>query len=312
MRFCCFDRRAFRILSSRIDGSGGGCTLSSSNVDAVTGRSDRDFIVLLLQLYDTTGLCFSCHCYRHSQFVLGLEFVLATGNDELNKNTISTHRQQKKEYMYVDLKPCISRLPEDGSGANITKWPERLNNPPERLQNIKLDAYMSRKDLFKAESKYWKEIINSYVHALRWNTYKLRNVMDMRADYGGFAVALIGNQLDCWVMNVVPVSGPNALPVIYDRGLLGVMHDWCESFDTYPRICNITSIMLEMDRILRPGGRAYIFDSVSIIKELEEIGKVIGWHVEVRDTAEGPHAKLLKAGLASWDIGMSQQLHSIE
>lgn len=27
-------------------------------------------------------------------------------------------------------------------------------------------------------------------------------------------------------MNVVPVSGPNTLPVIYDRGLLGVMHDW--------------------------------------------------------------------------------------
>jgi hypothetical protein len=31
---------------------------------------------------------------------------------------------------------------------------------------------------------------------------------------------------DSWVMNVVPVSGPNTLPVIYDRGLIGVMHDW--------------------------------------------------------------------------------------
>lgn len=27
-------------------------------------------------------------------------------------------------------------------------------------------------------------------------------------------------------MNVVPVSEPNTLPVIYDRGLLGVAHDW--------------------------------------------------------------------------------------
>jgi len=27
-------------------------------------------------------------------------------------------------------------------------------------------------------------------------------------------------------MNVVPVSGSNTLPVIYDRGLIGVMHDW--------------------------------------------------------------------------------------
>ncbi|KAK9050850.1 hypothetical protein SSX86_030180 [Deinandra increscens subsp. villosa] len=207
---------------------------------------------------------------------------------------------------YVDLKSCISRLSEDGSGANVTNWPERLTNPPQRLQSIKLDAYTSRNDLFKAESRYWKEIIDSYVRSLRWGTFKLRNVMDMRAGYGGFAAALIGNNLDCWVMNVVPVSGPNTLPVIYDRGLLGVMHDWCEPFDTYPRTydlihaaglfsieqkrCNITGIMVEMDRILRPGGHVYIRDSVSVMDELEAIGKAIGWRVAIRDTAEGPHA----------------------
>lgn len=44
--------------------------------------------------------------------------------------------------------------------------------------------------------------------------------------FGRFAAALIQQKLDCWVMNVVPVSGFNTLPVIYDRGLLGVMHDW--------------------------------------------------------------------------------------
>ena len=41
-----------------------------------------------------------------------------------------------------------------------------------------------------------------------------------------FAAALIDFQVDCWVMNVVPVSGFNTLPVIYDRGLIGVRHDW--------------------------------------------------------------------------------------
>lgn len=41
-----------------------------------------------------------------------------------------------------------------------------------------------------------------------------------------FAAALHEHDLNCWVMNVVPVSGFNTLPVIYDRGLLGVMHDW--------------------------------------------------------------------------------------
>lgn len=43
---------------------------------------------------------------------------------------------------------------------------------------------------------------------------------------GRFAAALHDLDVDCWVMNVVPVSEFNTLPVIYDRGLIGVMHDW--------------------------------------------------------------------------------------
>ena len=48
--------------------------------------------------------------------------------------------------------------------------------------------------------------------------------------------------------------------------------------------------MLEMDRILRPGGRVYIRDSLSVMDELQELGKAMGWHVSMRDTSEGPHA----------------------
>jgi len=43
---------------------------------------------------------------------------------------------------------------------------------------------------------------------------------------GRFAAALNDQKMNTWVMNVVPVSGPNTLPVIYDRGLIGVAHDW--------------------------------------------------------------------------------------
>ncbi|CAN4107018.1 unnamed protein product [Withania somnifera] len=172
---------------------------------------------------------------------------------------------------YVDLKACITRLPEEGYGANITTWPSRLQYPPDRLQSIQVDSFMSRKELFKAESKFWKEISKGYVRAWHWKKFKLRNVMDMRAGFGG---------------------GHNTLPVIFDRGLLGVMHDWCEPFDTYPRTydllhanglfsieqkrCNMSTIMLEMDRILRPGERVYIRDSVAFMDELKDIGKAMG------------------------------------
>ncbi|KAI9113093.1 hypothetical protein K1719_015618 [Acacia pycnantha] len=221
------------------------------------------------------------------------------------------------EVWYTDLKACISRLPSSAYVANVSKWPARLHQPPDRLQSIKMDAHISRKELFKAESKYWKEIIDSYVGAYHWKEYNLRNVMDMRAGFGGFAAALHDVQIDCWVMNVVPVGEFNTLPVVYDRGLIGVIHDWCEPFDTYPRTydllhatglfsaekkrkrCNISTVMLEMDRLLRPGGRVYIRDSLHVISEVEEIANAMGWVNFREDVGEGPYA--------SWKILRSEK-----
>ena len=48
--------------------------------------------------------------------------------------------------------------------------------------------------------------------------------MDMKANLGSFAAAL--KDKDVWVMNVVPEDGPNTLKVIYDRGLIGTVHNW--------------------------------------------------------------------------------------
>ncbi|BAS75206.1 Os01g0846600, partial [Oryza sativa Japonica Group] len=207
---------------------------------------------------------------------------------------------------YVNLKACISRLPENGDGLTPFPWPARLMEPPKRLEGVEMDAHSSKKELFKAETKFWDDIVEGYIRVFKWRKFKLRNVLDMRAGFGGFAAALINRKLDCWVMNVVPVSEPNTLPVIYDRGLLGVAHDWCEPFDTYPRTydllhafslfskeqkrCNISSILLEMDRILRPGGRAYIRDLKQVVQDVKEITTAMGWRSIMRDTAEGPYA----------------------
>ncbi|CAN1239809.1 Probable methyltransferase PMT10, partial [Linum grandiflorum] len=209
---------------------------------------------------------------------------------------------------YFNVSECITPLPEEGYGSNITLWPARLHYPPDRLKSIRLEASISRKELLRAESKYWHEIISSYVRAFHWKEQNFRNVIDMKAGFGGFAAALHDLDLASWVMNVVPVNGFNTLPVIYDRGLLGVMHDWCEPFDTYPRSydlvhaaglfsdekkrekCEFSTILLEMDRILRPGGTAYIRDSLAVIDEIHEISNALGWVVRVHDTGEGPHS----------------------
>ena len=52
----------------------------------------------------------------------------------------------------------------------------------------------------------------------------------------------------------------------------------------------MSTIMLEMERILRPGGHVYIRDTIAVMDELQAIGKAMGWHVALRHTSEGPHA----------------------
>lgn len=50
--------------------------------------------------------------------------------------------------------------------------------------------------------------------------------------------------------------------------------------------------MVEMDRMLRPGGRVYIRDSLSLMDQLQQIATAIGWRAGVHDTGEGPHASV--------------------
>lgn len=86
----------------------------------------------------------------------------------------------------VNLTKCITQLPENGYGANVTAWPARLHSPSDRLFSIKMDAELSRREIYKAESNFWYAVIKGYIGAFRWEKLNLRNVLDMRAVYGGY------------------------------------------------------------------------------------------------------------------------------
>lgn len=66
--------------------------------------------------------------------------------------------------------------------------------------------------------EYWKEMRSVIQRD------SIRNVMDMNSNLGGFAAALIDK--DIWVMNVASVNSSAKLKIVYDRGLLGTVHDW--------------------------------------------------------------------------------------
>ncbi|KAL6977506.1 hypothetical protein U1Q18_026305 [Sarracenia purpurea var. burkii] len=191
---------------------------------------------------------------------------------------------------YVPLDDCLAPLPVSSTGNSYSwpaPWPQRLSNKPPSLS-----AEGDAEEIFYEDTKHWSALVSDvYLEGLSINWSSVRNVMDMNAGYGGFAAALI--DLPLWVMNVIPVNKADTLSMIFDRGLIGVYHDWCESFNTYPRTydllhssflfknltqrCNIKDVAVEMDRVLRPGGLVLIQDTVETIDDLSPIFLSFHW-----------------------------------
>lgn len=183
---------------------------------------------------------------------------------------------------YIPAEPCLHKIPV-GPSERGSKWPllggtfgekpkpgERLGTVPYWLEATGTGIFgRPRKDEFERDSLRWLRIVGRmYLNEMGIDWTRVRNVMDCNALYGGFGAAIQTFLGKLWVMNVVPVSGPDTLPIIFERGLLGVYHDWCEAFSTHPRSydflhvnhvfsaingrCDPVEVILELDRIARP------------------------------------------------------------
>ncbi|XP_016477427.2 LOW QUALITY PROTEIN: putative methyltransferase PMT23 [Nicotiana tabacum] len=213
-------------------------------------------------------------------------------NRKENNPPLCDQNNRPNSSWYAPLDNCLVPLPTSSIGNTYgwpAPWPQRLNNKPQRL-SLKTDA----EEVFDEDTKHWAALVSDvYIGGLAINWSSVRNVMDMNAGYGGFASAIIDRPL--WVMNVVPITGPDTLSVIFDRGLIGMYHDWCESFNTYPRTydllhssflfgnltqrCGLAEAVVEMDRILRPGGFLLVQDTMQILNELSSILRSLHWSV---------------------------------
>ncbi|KAL1831146.1 hypothetical protein DCAR_0101129 [Daucus carota subsp. sativus] len=199
----------------------------------------------------------------------------------------------------VQLQACIHKVPEKVSEHGSQwpeQWPKRLEKAPAWLSSSAVGVYgKSAPEDFTADYDHWKRVVTaSYLTGLGIDWSSVRNVMDMKAVYGGFAAAL--KDLKLWVMNIVPITSADTLPIIYERGLFGMYHDWCESFSTYPRTydlvhadhlfsdikkrCKLQGLMAEVDRILRPKGTLIVRDNVETITEIENMAKSLQWKVQ--------------------------------
>ncbi|XP_072963001.1 probable methyltransferase PMT3 [Typha angustifolia] len=192
----------------------------------------------------------------------------------------------------VPMEACITTYPEvmhRSRGSGLAPWPARLTSPPPRLTDLDISN-----EMFEKDTDMWQQRVESYWSLLnpKIKSDGLRNIMDMKANMGSFAAAL--KDKDVWVMNVVPEEGPNTLKIIYDRGLIGTIHDWCEAFSTYPRTydllhawtvfsdldkrgCSAEDLLIEIDRILRPTGFVIVRDRRPVIKFIKKYLKALHW-----------------------------------
>ncbi|GAA0142738.1 methyltransferase [Lithospermum erythrorhizon] len=218
---------------------------------------------------------------------------------------------------YVPLQSCMHQVPTEASERGSmwpVEWPDRATTAPYWLDRSQMGIYgKPAPDDFTADYEHWEKLVHkTYLNGLGFSWNNVRNVMDMRAVYGGFAAVLKDFKL--WVMNVVNIDAPDTLPIIYERGLLGIYHDWCESFSTYPRTydllhadhlfsslkkrCKIDPLIVEIDRVLRPGGKLIVRDESGIIEEVERFLRSLHW--EIHMTFSKNQEGMLSAEKTEW------------
>ncbi|PIN17153.1 hypothetical protein CDL12_10175 [Handroanthus impetiginosus] len=201
---------------------------------------------------------------------------------------------------YKKMEPCITNT--GVSTGDLKPFPERLNAVPPRIASGSVPGVSV--EAFQDDNKQWRKHVNAYRKIIKiLDSGRYRNIMDMNAGFGGFAAALQSPKL--WVMNVVPtIAEKNTLGVIYERGLIGIYHDWCEAFSTYPRTydlihangvfslykdkCDFEDILLEMDRILRPEGAVIFRDEVDVLVKVKKMIGGMRWDSKMMDHEDGP------------------------
>ncbi|KAH9316886.1 hypothetical protein KI387_018655 [Taxus chinensis] len=222
---------------------------------------------------------------------------------------------------YKKMETCITPLPEvndinNVAGGSLENWPKRLTAIPPRISSGSLPGITAEN--FNEDTKLWNDRVSNYKRLNgRLAQGRYRNIMDMNAGLGGFAAALVNDPV--WVMNVVPLDAKqNTLGAIYERGLIGTYQNWCEAFSTYPRTydmihssgvfsmyqdrCDITDILLEMDRILRPEGMVIFRDVVDVLVKVKSLTDGMRWESQIMDHESGPfnQEKILVAVKNYW------------
>ncbi|VAH06214.1 unnamed protein product [Triticum turgidum subsp. durum] len=129
--------------------------------------------------------------------------------------------QDADDIWYKKMEACITPIPE--GAQQLQKFPKRLFAVPPRILEGTPGV---TEEVYEEDKKLWKKHVDTYKRVNKLiGKSRYRNIMDMNAGLGSFAAVL--DSPGSWVMNVVPtISERNTLGIIYERGLIGIYHDW--------------------------------------------------------------------------------------
>ncbi|XP_031274355.1 probable methyltransferase PMT6 [Pistacia vera] len=258
-------------------------------------RKDKDYPLIWDKLVNiTTAMCWKLIA-RNVQTAIWIKEEnqeCLQHNEDLKLIKICDAVDESKPSWNTPLENCIQIRSGISNSLKLPPRPQRLSVYSKSLSRIGISQ-----DKFTSDTIFWQDQVRHYWNLMNVSETQIRNVMDMNAFCGGFAVAL--NSLPVWVMNIVPMSMKNTLSAIYSRGLLGAFHDWCEPFSTYPRSydllhanylfshyknsgegCSLENLLLEIDRIIRPQGFVIIRDEEWITSRIRDVAPKFLWEVE--------------------------------
>ncbi|KAK9055515.1 hypothetical protein SSX86_026598 [Deinandra increscens subsp. villosa] len=282
-------------------------------------RKDKDFPLIWEKLVNiTSGMCWKLIA-RKIQTAIWIkdasQSCLENNAEKMLVNICDSVDDHKPSWK-TPLRNCVTPITTSSESQKLPPRPQRLSVYSESLNNIGITQ-----EMFLSNTLYWQDQVRHYWRLMNADETSIRNIMDMNALYGGFAVAF--STWPVWVMNVVPATSNDTLSAIYSRGLVGAFHDWCEPFSSYPRTydllhvsylfthyrnrddgCLLEDIMLEMDRLIRPQGFVIIRDEESILSRVGDLAPKFLWEAtsHVLENQQGVSEPVLICQKKFWSI----------
>lgn len=110
------------------------------------------------------------------------------------------------------LQACLHKVPIEANQRGSDwpeEWPRRLQTPPYWLNRSQMGIYgKPAPEDFTADYEHWKQVVSKlYLSGLGISWSDVRNIMDMRAVYGGYSQSLKRSMIPRVVLWIKLIEG---------------------------------------------------------------------------------------------------------